>query len=165
MASDRSLNRFLGLRERIVRLRSWWLRRRGLTIAQDVDISLSAKLVAAGGGGIAIGNQSSIGPLAVLCASGPDGADLPIAIGERCFIGANSLIGPGVAIGDGVIVAAGAVVLRSVPGGCVVAGNPARVIRKGIKTGPYGRLPRSDPARYTHEIEAVVRSLLRRTGR
>jgi carbonic anhydrase/acetyltransferase-like protein (isoleucine patch superfamily) len=35
---------------------------------------------------------------------------------------------PGVRIGSDVIVAAGSVVTKSVPDGCVVGGNPARVI-------------------------------------
>lgn len=164
MASERSLNRFLGLRNRVMRLRLGWLRMRGLALARDVDISLSARLVPARRGAISIGDQTSIGPLAVLCANGLHGAIAPISIGERCFIGSNAVIGPGVTIGDGVVVAAGAVVLRSVPAACIVAGNPARVVRKGIKTGRYGRLPRSDPARYSHELEEVVRSLLRQTG-
>jgi acetyltransferase-like isoleucine patch superfamily enzyme len=165
MTSERSLNRFPRLRQRLARLRIGWLRSRGLVIGPNADISLSAKLVPVAGGAISIGEQTAIGPLAVLCATRPDGSISPISVGDRCFIGANAVIGPRVSIGDGVIVAAGAVVLRSVPGACIVAGNPARVIRRGIKAGPYGRLTRSDPARYVHEIEGIVRSLLRQTGR
>lgn len=52
-----------------------------------------------------------------------------IKIGNNVFIGANSIILPGVIIDDNVIVAAGSVVTKSVPGGCIVAGNPARRIR------------------------------------
>jgi len=37
---------------------------------------------------------------------------------------------PGVSIGDDVTVGAGAVVTKDVPGGVVVGGNPARVIRR-----------------------------------
>ena len=165
MGSGRSLNSFLGLRKLIVRLRLAWLRSRGLVIAPDVDISLSAKLFPRVPDAISIGDQTSIGPLAVLCASDPDGSIKPISIGERCFVGGNVLIGPGVSIADGVVVAAGAVVLRDVPEACIVAGNPARLVRKGIRTGRFGRLPRSDPSRYSHELEDVVRSLLRQTGR
>lgn len=47
---------------------------------------------------------------------------------------------PGVVIGDGSIVAAGSVVTKDVPARSIVAGNPARVIRSDIDTGPYGRL-------------------------
>ncbi len=61
-------------------------------------------------------------------------------IGRRCFIGARSMIMPGVVIGDGCVVAAGSVVTKDVPAGSIVAGNPAKVIRSDIETGPYGRL-------------------------
>lgn len=44
-------------------------------------------------------------------------------------IGANSTILPGVVVGVGALVGAGAVVVRDVPDGAVVVGNPARVIK------------------------------------
>ncbi len=61
-------------------------------------------------------------------------------IGERCFIGANAIVMCGVTIGDEVVVGAGCVVTKDVPSGCIVAGNPAKVIREGIHTGKYGRI-------------------------
>ena len=61
-------------------------------------------------------------------------------IGEKCFIGANAIIMPGVTIGDFVIVGSGAVVTKDVPSGCIVAGNPARVIRDNIRTKKFGRM-------------------------
>ena len=51
-----------------------------------------------------------------------------ITIGEWSYIGTDSLIMPGVTIGNHVLVAAGSVVTKSIPDGCVVAGNPAKVI-------------------------------------
>ena len=54
-------------------------------------------------------------------------------IGDRCFVAMNSIIMPGVRIGRECIVGAGSVVTKDVPDHCVVAGNPARIIRKGIK--------------------------------
>jgi acetyltransferase-like isoleucine patch superfamily enzyme len=59
-------------------------------------------------------------------------------IGERCAIGANAIIYPGVTIGDGCIVAAGSVVTKDIPSGCIVAGNPARIIEQGVVTGKWG---------------------------
>jgi acetyltransferase-like isoleucine patch superfamily enzyme len=59
-------------------------------------------------------------------------------IGERCFIGARSIIMPGIRVGDGSIVGAGSVVTRDVPPGCIVAGNPAKVLRSGIRTTRCG---------------------------
>ena len=165
MTADRSLNSFGWIRQWIARPRTWWLRSRcGFDVAPDVDISLSAKLLPRSRGAVAIGDRTTIGPLAVLSAGRSDGSVAPIAIGARCFIGANAVIAPGVTIGDGVIVAAGAVVLRDVPADCVVAGNPARVIRKGIGAGRFGRLPRSDPARRDERFEEAIRSLLHKVG-
>ena len=51
-------------------------------------------------------------------------------IGDRCFIGKNACIMPGVKLGQGVVVGANAVVTHNVPDYCVVAGVPARIIRK-----------------------------------
>ena len=50
-------------------------------------------------------------------------------IGNNVSVGANATIIGGVNIGDNVIVAAGAVVAKDVPDNCVVAGNPAKVIK------------------------------------
>ena len=52
-------------------------------------------------------------------------------------IGANSTLLPGVVIGENALVGAGSVVVRDVPAGAVVVGNPARVIRQ-IAELPYG---------------------------
>lgn len=54
-------------------------------------------------------------------------------IGNRCFIATRSLILPGVKIGNECIVGAGSVVTKDVPNNCIVAGNPAKVIRTGIR--------------------------------
>jgi len=58
-----------------------------------------------------------------------------VVIGNNVFIGVNSVILPNVAIGDNAVVAAGAVVTRDVAPATVVAGNPAREIRK--LSGPF----------------------------
>jgi acetyltransferase-like isoleucine patch superfamily enzyme len=55
---------------------------------------------------------------------------LPTKIGRDVWIGANAVILGGVTIGDGAVVAAGAVVTNNVETGAVVAGVPAREIRK-----------------------------------
>jgi acetyltransferase-like isoleucine patch superfamily enzyme len=57
---------------------------------------------------------------------------LPTKIGRDVWIGANAVILGGVAIGDGAVIAAGAVVNRDVAAGAVVAGVPAREIRKRV---------------------------------
>lgn len=53
----------------------------------------------------------------------------PVVIGNDVWIGGRAVICPGVTIGDGAVVGAGAVVTKDVPKDCVVAGNPAVVIR------------------------------------
>ena len=54
----------------------------------------------------------------------------PVVIGDDVWIGANAVILPGVTIGRHVVVAAGAVVTKDVPDYCVVAGIPAKVVKK-----------------------------------
>ena len=51
-------------------------------------------------------------------------------------VGANATLLPGVVVGENALVGAGAVVVRDVPAGMVVAGNPARVIR-AVAELPY----------------------------
>jgi len=54
-----------------------------------------------------------------------------VIIGAKCWIGMNSMILPGVELGDHTIVGAGSVVTKSFPeGNQIIAGNPAKVIRK-----------------------------------
>lgn len=50
-------------------------------------------------------------------------------IGDNVFIGMNSIILMGTHIGNNVIVGAGSVVHGNVPDNCVIAGNPARIIK------------------------------------
>lgn len=54
----------------------------------------------------------------------------PIIIEKDSWIGAGSIILSGVTIGHGSVVGAGSVVTKSVPPFSIVAGNPARVIRR-----------------------------------
>lgn len=55
---------------------------------------------------------------------------LPIVIGNDVWIGRRVIIMPGVKISDGCIIGAGAVVTKDVPPYCVVAGVPAKIIRR-----------------------------------
>jgi len=61
-------------------------------------------------------------------------------IGKKCFIAVGAMILPGVKIGDEVIVGAGAVVTKDVPSNCVVAGNPAKIVRDNIRMNDFASL-------------------------
>ena len=54
----------------------------------------------------------------------------PIVIEDKVWIGINSTVLPGVRIGYGSIIGANSVVTKDVPPMTIVAGNPARVIKK-----------------------------------
>lgn len=112
-----------------------------MNIHKSVRISLKAKLDKTNPKGIYIDEGSYIAFGAVIlthdmCRK----LHTNVKIGKNCFIGANSIVMPGVSIGDSCIVAAGAVVTKNVPSNSIVAGNPAKVIRSGIKTSALGIL-------------------------
>lgn len=56
----------------------------------------------------------------------------PVIIENNVWIGVRSTILKGVTIGEGAVVAAGSVVTKNVPPKCLVAGNPAKVIKENI---------------------------------
>jgi UDP-2-acetamido-3-amino-2,3-dideoxy-glucuronate N-acetyltransferase len=60
---------------------------------------------------------------------------LPTLVKRRASIGSNATILAGVTIGEGALIGAGAVVTRNVPDYTVVAGVPARVVRR-VKDAP-----------------------------
>lgn len=59
-------------------------------------------------------------------------------VGDKCFIGSRSVILPGVHIGNEVVVGINSVVTKDIPDHCIVAGNPARIIRENVSCGNYG---------------------------
>lgn len=66
------------------------------------------------------------------CVSGKagGGAFSFVKIGDNCFVGAGAIILPGTTIGNYCIVGAGAIVKGTFPDHSVIAGNPAKVIKK-----------------------------------
>jgi len=90
-------------------------------------------------GHVTIGDRATISHRTHLCAGTHDYSDptLPllkptIELGDQVWICADSFVGPGVSVGEGAIVGAGSVVARNVTAWSVVAGNPARFIKKRI---------------------------------
>ena len=55
-----------------------------------------------------------------------------VTVGRGGMIGAGAVVLPNVTIGENAVVAAGSVVTRDVEAACLVAGNPARVIRRDV---------------------------------
>lgn len=96
-----------------------------------------------GGGGVEIGEDSLLAPHVVVTSQSHDvdalakgltyrqtNTTASVRIGANVWIGAGAVILPGVSIGDGAIIAAGAVVSKDVAAGTLVAGVPARFVRK-----------------------------------
>ena len=54
----------------------------------------------------------------------------PITIKDKVWIGMNVIILKGVTIGEGAVIGAGSVVTQDVPAWSVVAGNPAKVVKR-----------------------------------
>jgi acetyltransferase-like isoleucine patch superfamily enzyme len=92
--------------------------------------------------GVTIGDYTNIGPNVGIVSSNHDFIDndiqvqaAPIIIGRHCWLGMGAIILPEVVLGDFTIVGAGAIVTKSFPEGyCVLAGNPARIIKQLNKT-------------------------------
>ena len=95
------------------------------------------------GGGITIGENVGVGPgVKILTSSHALHLSTtlpimhrplifePVEIGDGCDLGVNSVILPGVKLGRNVQVGAGAVVTKSFPDDSVIAGVPAKMIRK-----------------------------------
>ena len=113
----------------------------GMDIGEGCIISYKANLDKTNPRGVHMGKYSTIAfGSAIVTHDFVRGLYADTWIGERCYIGAHSIILAGVRVGDGCVIAAGSVVMKDIPSGCLVYGNPARVIERGIVTGPYGKL-------------------------
>ncbi len=95
--------------------------RKGITIGDNTNIGGNVKIL-----------DNDFHPIEVEARLADDKEKIgtaPVVIGRNCFIGCNALILKGSKIGDNCVVGAGAVVCGSFADNCVIAGNPARVIK------------------------------------
>jgi putative colanic acid biosynthesis acetyltransferase WcaF len=88
---------------------------------------------------VVIGNHATVSQYSYLCAATHDISSLrlplvakPIAVDDYAWVCADAFVGPGVAIGEGAVVGARSSVYRDVEPWTVVAGNPARRLKKRI---------------------------------
>lgn len=89
---------------------------------------------------IYVGDYTMLGPNVVLATAGhpilPElrplayQYNLPIHIGENCWLGAGVIVLPGVTIGKNSVIGAGSVVTKDIPENVVAVGNPCRVLRE-----------------------------------
>jgi len=131
------------LRNALLYARTWYFRTvYGMNIAKDVRLSLKSRIDKTNPKGLTIGEKTMVTFDAIILSH--DYASRRHAaktvIGSHCFIGCGAIVLPNITIGDHVIVAAGSVVTKDVPSNCIVAGNPAKVIKTGIDTIAYGML-------------------------
>ncbi len=130
---------------------------RRICVGVDVSPGYSSGCYIQGIGRIYIGDYTQIAPnVGIISANHSlyntrhhDSSEV-VRIGAYGWIGMNAVVLPGVVLGDFTIVGAGAVVTKSFPEGyCVVAGNPAKVIRN---------LAREEAVRYRnpHEYNGYI---------
>jgi acetyltransferase-like isoleucine patch superfamily enzyme len=153
-----SLNRLQWLRRALVRAKwVYYTRVWGMDIDPTATYSLDVRFDKTYPAGIHIGAESYVAfEAAILTHDLTRGLKLHTRIGRRCFIGARSIVLPGVEIGDESVVGAGSVVTRNVPPRTVVAGNPARIVRRDIRIiARYGRIAPADEMAADAAIEAA----------
>lgn len=148
------------VRRALLRLRwLYYTRLWGMDIHPTASYSLSVKFDRTYPRGMHIGAETYIAfDVAILTHDLTRGLFADTRIGRRCFIGARSIILPGIEIGDECVIGAGSVVTNSIPSRSLVAGNPARILRRDIKViSRYGRMePGSGFPPPTHPL-AVAR--------
>ena len=98
----------------------------GVVIGDGTMIDMNVVL----GGRALIGKKCHIGAGSVIAGVIEPPSAQPVVIEDGVVIGANAVILEGVRVGKNAVVAAGAVVTEDVPEEMVVAGTPAKIIKK-----------------------------------
>ena len=89
---------------------------------------------------IYVGDYTMFGPNVILATAGHPilpklrqeayQYNMPVHIGNNCWLGAGVIVLPGVTIGDNTVIGAGSVVTKDIPSNVVAVGNPCRVLRE-----------------------------------
>lgn len=134
---------------------------------------IGESVVVRGQGGVTIGQDVLIAPLAKILAVNHNFADVTrpvieqgvsgegIVIEDGAWIGAGAAILDGVRVGQGAVIGANAVVTRDIPAHALAVGSPARVVRHlaestGAAAGGNPRAkPGWNPARWNTETEVI----------
>lgn len=129
------------------RIRKIYLRRLGVKMGENTYANLGFRIVSDDKKArVIIGKNVSIAPnvVMVVCSSANNGKRIheiayvknrlekqdKIVIADDVWIGANVTILPGVHVGECAVIGAGSVVTKNVEPYTIVAGNPAKVLRK-----------------------------------
>jgi serine O-acetyltransferase len=112
----------------------------GIVVNKDAHIGSNVTLF----NGVVIGRKDTISP------SGRE-TQYPF-IGDDVWIGPHAIVIGGIRIGDGAIVGAGSVVTKDVPAHCIVAGNPARILRSDALPDVMNRAPTQTGERPTQRV-------------
>ncbi len=111
-------------------------------IGEDVTIHRHCKIDGANPRGVHIGDRARLAARSIVFSHDYYGGNMHVDtyIGKQSIIGYAAIILPGVKIGDNVIVGAGSVVSKDVPSNCIVAGNPAKIVKVGIEIDEHGHI-------------------------
>jgi len=141
----RKIIRWLGSHHPDNRVRKIFFRLTGVIIGEDTVINTNFTVSDGYQPLLSIGKRVAISPgVSIIWQSNPNNSQLvnndyveeklsctmPVIILDDVWIGTNAVILPGTTIGEASIVGAGAVVTRDVAAKTVVAGVPAKIIRK-----------------------------------
>ena len=125
---------------RIVRgIYTSYLRLKGCDIGKNSFVARDAHIDFANPKGIHIGDYSRVSVRATINAHDyfRGNGNVDTYIGHHSVIAGQAFVCPGIKIGNHVFVAACSVVTKDVPDHCLVAGNPAKIIKEGIEMNDY----------------------------
>ena len=98
----------------------------GAEIGEGSMVDMNAVIGARG----KLGKRVHLGAGAIIAGVLEPPSDKPCIINDDVLIGANAVILEGITIGKGSVIAAGSIVTEDVPEGVVVAGAPAKIVKK-----------------------------------